>query len=116
MQATSDPEEAINTPFFRVALLFFYLKRHARLPWYAGVVAVLLPVSAIVTGLTALNLERAVFNVMGGLRETGTANDETYAVLFMLSLFAVILLVPLVIAYVVIIAIRSSKEDVPKVI
>lgn len=96
---------------WRVALLFFYLKRHAQLPWYAGVVAVLLPVTGIVTALTALNLERAVFNVMGGLRETGTANDETYAVLFMLTFFAIILFVPLTIAYVVIIAVRSSKVE-----
>lgn len=96
---------------WRVALLFFYLKRYAGLPVYAIAVAGLLPLAAIVTSLTLLNLERAVFDVMGGLRELGTANDSAYAVLAMLTFLSVLLFVPLVIAYVTIIIVRYKLPD-----
>jgi len=60
----------------------------------------LLPLTLIVTTLTILNLERAVFDIMGGLREGGgTANDQAYAVLFTLTYFSVILFVPLLLCY-----------------
>ncbi len=61
---------------WRVALLFYYLRRFARLKIFTVVVSALLPMMAIVATLTVLNLERAVFDVMGGLREPGTANDH----------------------------------------
>ena len=94
---------------WRVALLFFYLKRYAGLPIYAILVAGLLPLSGIVTTLTVLNLERAVFDIMGGLRETGTANDSAYAVLATLTFFSALLFVPLLIAYVIVIVVRSKR-------
>ena len=52
---------------WRVAWLVFYLRRSARLPWYSVAVATLLPITIVVTVLTAVNLERAVFDVMGRL-------------------------------------------------
>jgi len=52
-----------------------------------------------VTVLTALNLERAVFDVMGGLREEGTAGDSAYGVLIALTLLSTILVGPLLLAY-----------------
>lgn len=94
---------------WRVALLFFYLKRYAGLPIYAITVAGLLPLSGIVTTLTFLNLERAVFDIMGGLRETGTANDSAYAVLATLTFFSALLFVPLLIAYIIVIVIRRER-------
>ena len=63
---------------WRVALLFFYLRRNARLKYVALFTASLLPLTAIVTTLTILNLEKAVFDIMGGLRESGTSNDSAY--------------------------------------
>ncbi|MCM3870508.1 MAG: hypothetical protein ND895_07445 [Pyrinomonadaceae bacterium] len=85
---------------WRVALLFFYLRRYARLPVFSIVVAALLPITLIIVTLTMLNLERAVFDLMGGLRSDGTANDNAYAVLIMLSLISVVLFIPLLICYI----------------
>lgn len=85
---------------WRVGLLFFYLRRHARLPAFSIAVAALLPVTLIVVVLATLNLERAVFDVMGGLRDKGTANDGAYAVLFTLSLLSTLLFIPLLISYI----------------
>ena len=86
---------------WRVALFFFYLKRHARLHAFAIAVAGLLPLTLVVVTLTVLNLERVVFNIMGGLRENaGTANDEAYGVLIGLSSLSIITFVPLIVIYV----------------
>jgi hypothetical protein len=84
---------------WRVALLIFFLRRYSQLGASQITVAALLPLTLIVTTLTELNLERAVFNIMGGLRTAGTANDRAYAVLFALSLLSFILLVPLLLCY-----------------
>ena len=84
---------------WRLAMLIFYLRRFARLSYFAAVVTTLVPVIAIIVALTILNLERAVFDIMGGLREDGTANDEAYAVLFLLTLLSIYLIVPVFIAY-----------------
>ncbi|HZH32653.1 MAG TPA: hypothetical protein VEY11_17945 [Pyrinomonadaceae bacterium] len=98
---------------WRVALLFNYLKRHARLRPFAIFTASLLPVTAIIVALTMLNLERAVFDVMGGLREQGqgAANDNAYAVLILLSLLSMLLFLPLLACYVVLIVVARSKGD-----
>lgn len=95
---------------WRVALLLFYLKRYARLTIFTMLIATLLPITAIIVVLTALNLERAVFDVMGGLRETGTANDSAYGVLFGLSFLSVMLFPLLFICYVVMIALSKGRE------
>ena len=56
------------------------------LDWAARIIGTVLPLTLVVTALTALNLERAVFNVMSGLGAHGAyawaAIDEggTYAV------------------------------------
>lgn len=85
---------------WRVALLIFFLKRYAQLGAFRIIVAACLPLTMIVSTLTVLNLERAVFDIMGGLREGGgTANDSAYAVLFTLTYFSVILFVPLLLCY-----------------
>jgi hypothetical protein len=96
---------------WRVALLFNYLKRHARLRPFAIFTAALLPITAIIVALSALNLERAVFDVMGGLREQGTANDNAYAILFLLSLLSMLLFLPLLACYIVLVVLARSKGD-----
>jgi hypothetical protein len=73
--------------------------------------AALLPITAIIVALGALNLERAVFDVMGGLREQGTANDNAYAVLFLLSLLSMLLFLPLLACYIVLVVLARSKGD-----
>jgi hypothetical protein len=63
---------------WRVAMLGRYLSRWAGLSsWQLGV-ALLLPISLVVTGLTHLNLEQAVIRVMAGIRQPGTSNDTAY--------------------------------------
>ncbi len=76
---------------WRLGLYGSWLRRAAGFGWAKTIVVTLLPVTLIVAALTGLNLERAVFDIMGGLREPGTANDGAYAVLValtMLSMFA----------------------------
>ncbi len=83
---------------WRLCMLFVFLRRFTRLaPMYITSVA-LLPICAIIVLLSTLNLERAVFNVMGGLRQT--SNDGAYFVLLLLSVISAIALIPLLITYI----------------
>jgi hypothetical protein len=85
---------------WRVALYATFLRRFARLSMLRMVVATLLPLALVVAALTALNLERAVFDVMGGLRSPGTANDAAYQVLITLTLFSFLAAPVLVLAFI----------------
>ncbi len=96
---------------WRVALLFSYLRRHARLKYVALFVASLLPLTAIVTTLTILNLEQAVFDIMGGLREPGTSNDSAYGILFGLTFLSMLLIIPVFIIYIFLIAFGGRTKD-----
>lgn len=96
---------------WRVGLLAFYLRRLAQLPWTSVIVATLLPLSVIVSVLTALNLERAVFDIMSGLREDGTAGDEAYGVLIALTVLSTILVGPLLLVYLVTWYQRSRSSE-----
>ncbi|MFN2492302.1 MAG: hypothetical protein ABR501_05385 [Pyrinomonadaceae bacterium] len=95
---------------WRVALLFFYMRRQARLRIFSIVVTALLPIILIIVALTALNLERAVFDVMGGLRNGGTANDDAYGILLGLTFLSMLLIIPLAISYVVLIALSFQRK------
>lgn len=86
---------------WRVALLMFFLIRSAQLSIGPALVGTFLPITFIVTLLTVLNLERAVFNIMGGIREK-TSHDTAYQVLVMITMLSMILFVPLLIGYIVI--------------
>lgn len=95
---------------WRLALLLFFFVRFGGLSLLASIVATLLPVMAIIVTLTALNLERAAFNIMGGLRDSGTSNDEAYGVLFGLSLISFLLIIPVALVYIgLIISARNRK-------
>lgn len=93
---------------WRVALLYFYLSRLASLDWLRVLVAALLPITAIVTTLSVLNLERAVFEVMGGLRTT--SKDGAYLVLTVITFLSIFLL-PLTLLGYGILAYLSHKRD-----
>jgi hypothetical protein len=84
-----------------VALLVRVLRCYAELTWPRAVVGCLLPLSAIVVALSALNLEKAVFEIMGGFREESTANDGAYAILMLLTFFAVFGSIPLLVIYLI---------------
>jgi hypothetical protein len=88
---------------WRVALFAMFLRRVAQFRWSRLVLAMGLPVSGILTALTLLNLERAVFNVMAGIREEGapdpgTSNDLAYEYLFFITAFSVLAL-PVIIGF-----------------
>jgi hypothetical protein len=97
---------------WRVGLLLFFLRRNARLTYPRVIVGSLVPLTLIVNALTALNLERAVFDIMGGLREPGTAGDSAYAVLVSITMFADLAILPVMIAYLVLVsfAVRERRE------
>jgi len=83
---------------WRLALLYYFLKHFTRLKLGDILTITLMPICLIISILTALNLHRVVFNVMGGVRNP-TPHDEAYFVLILLTGLSVILIGPLIIAY-----------------
>jgi hypothetical protein len=73
---------------WRLALLFRYVRLSYQLSWWQVTVCCLLPMTAIIMLLAVLNLEHAVFEIMGGLREP-TAGDGAYFVILLLSLLSI---------------------------
>lgn len=87
---------------WRVALLGVFLLTVARLSAPSVVVATLLPLAIIVVTLSMLNLEHVVFQIMSGIRpEDQGPHDDAYHVVFVLSLFSVVALPFLLVAYLV---------------
>lgn len=93
---------------WRVALLITILRRYADLTWPRTVVGCLVSLSGIVVALFALNLEKAVFEIMGGFRQA-TANDGAYAVLFLLTALAFYAAIPLLVLYLILV--RLARLD-----
>lgn len=83
---------------WRLLLLYYFLKQFTGLGIGNILTVTLMPICLIISGLTALNLHRVVFNIMGGVRES-TPHDASYTVLMLLSGFSCIILLPLIIAY-----------------
>ena len=84
--------------YWRVSLLVFYLRTSGKLDWFATFVATLLPLTIIVVALAMLNLDKVVFDMMGGGGKR-SPNDFAYGILFLLSLLSVMLFIPLLICY-----------------
>jgi len=95
---------------WRFALLIYFYVRIARLSVLGGIITAVLPIMGIIVLLTLLNLERAVFDVMGGLRKPGTASDSAYAVMIGLSVWSVILFLPVGGTYILLIAFRNARD------
>lgn len=83
---------------WRVGLLIFFLSRSGELEFQSVIIATLLPLTFIVVTLTVLNLERVVFDFMGGFRDR-SPNDGAYGILFLLSFFSFLLFIPIFIWY-----------------
>ena len=103
-----DHARAINFWFlavvavWRVALYIVFLRRYAGFTSLRLIVSIVLPLSVIVAGLTALNLERAVFEIMAGNdRTAGTSSDSAYGCLFLLTVSSVYISPFVVILYLV---------------
>lgn len=96
---------------WRVALLVFFLRRLGELGVFTIIIGSLVPLTLIVFTLTVLNLEKAVFDFMGGVRE-GTASDASYGILFLLSFFSFVLFLPLLICYIALaVSARGKAKD-----
>ena len=96
---------------WRLALLLFFIRRTTELEQWKVLTIALLPVCLIIASLTALNLHRVVFRIMGGLR-TETAHNDAYMVLIYLTIVSVVLVGPLLIAYFVGIYQTRRKEKI----
>jgi hypothetical protein len=111
MQAANDANVVLLgiVAVWRVALLFYFLRVLARLDLFSIVVVGLLPLTLIVVALTVLNLEKAVFELMGGLRDR-TPNDDAYFVMGLLSLLSLVLFIPLVVGYLILVVQKRLKR------
>jgi hypothetical protein len=94
---------------WRVALFARFLHRPAGLRAAEIVVATLLPLIVIIVTLTSLNLDRAVFEIMGG-RGVHTVDDGSYAVLNLITFLSILLFPPLLIAYLAICWLRARER------
>lgn len=83
---------------WRLALLYFFLRRMTGLEVWEILTITLLPICAIISTLTVLNLHRVVFNIMGGIRNP-SPHDGAYAILIMLTVVSMILVIPLLVMY-----------------
>jgi len=105
----------INTWFlavvslWRVALLIYFLAISAQLDILSVFLATLLPLTLIVNALTALNLEKAVFALMGGLGGR-TPNDDALATLWILSLLSMVIFIPLLLLYLAVVVVRFIRN------
>ena len=93
---------------WRVALLMFFMRRYAEMDPFTIVVSSLLPLTLIITTLTILNLERVVFNLMGGLTNRSAA-DSSYFVLIVLTQISMFLFVPVVLSYIILAVVRLKN-------
>ena len=96
---------------WRVAMLAYYLSVRGKLNLPAVGITTLLPLTAIVTVLTILNLERAAFETMGGFRGEPTSHDSAYAFLAFLTFFSVLMFVPLLMGYFVLVLMAWISKD-----
>jgi len=93
---------------WRLLLLFYFIYQFTRLSVLNILTITLMPICLIISVLTALNLHRVVFNIMGGIRNP-TSHDSTYGVLVILTMGSIILIGPLLISYAVGIYNRRNK-------
>lgn len=99
---------------WRLSLLYTFLRRFSDLDDSSIAVVTLMPMCLIISVLTALNLHRAVFMVMGGLREQPTAHDSAFFVLNVLTLLSLLCIIPLFLAYIYAIYVRYEAKHNPK--
>jgi len=85
---------------WRLGLLYYFLKEFTALSLGKIFTITMMPICLIISTLTALNLHRVVFNIMGGVRNP-TSHDSAYLVLLFLTTVSIILIGPLLIAYII---------------
>ncbi len=96
---------------WRVALLGRYLYVYCEMRGLGILVALLFPLTGLVSALAALNLEHAVFQVMAGINDNPESSaDVAYQVLFVITLISWLLFPILAFLYVVEIARQRDKR------
>ncbi len=85
---------------WRLGLLYYFLKEFTKLSIGKIFTVTMMPICLIISTLTALNLHRVVFNIMGGVRNE-TPHDSAYLVLLTLTTASIVLIGPLIIAYII---------------
>ncbi len=93
---------------WRLGLLFYFLKKFTELSTTYIALGTLLPMTGIIAMLTYLNLERAVFNIMGGIRNS-TSADAAYQILVTLTMLSTFAFIPLLVAYLAAIYTRRNQ-------
>ncbi|MDH5655069.1 MAG: hypothetical protein OEZ34_04140 [Spirochaetia bacterium] len=74
---------------WRVALFVMYIRKTSGFDAFTTLVVTGLPITVIISSLAALNLEHAVFKIMGGISDSErTANDTVYIILLILTFFS----------------------------
>ncbi len=87
---------------WRVALYGLFLRQAAGFSGLTWVVALFLPLVLIVTALAMLNLEQAVFEIMGGLDTQATSADKAYFAVIFLSMVSFVAAPVLFVGYVLV--------------
>ena len=83
---------------WRLLLLNHFLKRFTKLSYLNIITVTLMPICLIISTLTALNLHRVVFQLMGGFRDPN-AHEDAYFFLILLTGISAILTIPLLVFY-----------------
>lgn len=97
---------------WRVALLFLYLARSARLGFAGSLVGGLLPLSLVVVILSMLNLQHVTFDIMSGVKTEGTTGMETtYAVILGLTVLSFAIFPFLFFGYIYLINRRQQERQ-----
>ena len=82
---------------WRLCLLYYFLRHFTKLGLPNILTITLMPICLIIASLTALNLHRVVFNIMGGFSEPNV-HDGAYTVLMFLTVISIFLTLPLLLA------------------
>lgn len=83
---------------WRLRLLYYFIKHFTMLSEGNIITVTLMPICVIISTLTVLNLHRAVFEIMGGIRNP-TPHDASYLILMLLTGLSMVLTLPLLMAY-----------------
>lgn len=96
---------------WRLCLLFSFLKQFTRLSLGNIITITFMPICLIISVLTILNLHKVVFSIMGGIRNP-SPHDSSYFVLMFLTGISLLLILPLIGAYIT--GIYNRKKEIKR--
>lgn len=104
----------ILVALWRVLLLAYFLKSYGGFAPPQTGVATLLPLTAIIVVLNALNLDGVVFEAMSNRTVRPTVYDDTYNFLFFLFIVSAVFFVPLALMYLYLVARACTERSVKR--